>query len=915
MTLRSTVLLRATILTLALGAIFSASNTFAQTSCGKIIAAGYFFSFSGGSDFISETITDCANPFNIDENGVNHQLKINGVVIDEAGTAFLEPDEDVNIEVRRDSGRTAFGFYLFKHSSPGYLHVNPYREADSEDVSEFAEDYFSSSEEADLYTSIYLENLETGETDSYFYDEDFEEIIDVNTGESIANIFYNFTNAFDNYFYNQDFTLEEGTYTIVVAADPIQVVMENESFIKEIFNFLLPTAHAQFDFPRFIDTITFNVSEPVVEPTGASSILFLPGIMGSRLYEEGSECAEENGQQERWFSVDVCDHLRLQMDFTGSSVNSLYTLPGEEGIVDETFTLNLYKSFLSELREWKSDDVIDDYKAIPYDWRLGLDDILKTRSVDGKVAYDGSSSYQDSYLYKSLEELADTSKSGKVTLVTHSNGGMVAKILLKTMKINDDPLLDKVDNLILIAVPQSGTPEAIVGMLHGSGLGPMGLVLSQSTSRKLMETMPFAHHLLPNQDYFDLVETPVITFADGEATAAWLSTFGNQITSQNTLQDFLRKDSGRVVPDTNDLTTPAVVEGYLFGYVNIIDTLLQDWEPETDTSVYQIAGTGIETPASIEYFTDQKCAERNPFLLFLCTRYEPKLGYRVEEVIDGDATVVVPSALALEESDNVENWWLDLLKYESVFRVDRIHRDIVEVPEISEFIFDLISDNALESYTYLDTTAPDFSNKNRILLRLHSPLDLYVVLSDGEIVSSSTLSVRGVEYRHYGEIQQLSIPEDEEDYEIRLIGLAYGSFTLDIEKYENEELEERITYSALPSDISTKVLISFEDEDLLSGVDLLIDYNGDGVFDAYALPGLGQSVAIESENTSTTTPMVSRGSSSTGTKVRDLSFSTAPSGLLTQSTIESTKTEYELMLELIQLLTQYRDLLIKFRVK
>lgn len=703
--------------------------------------------------------------------------------------------------------------------------------------------------------------------------------------------------------------LEVGTYTMVIKE--YELILSEVSPWQRFFDLIIPVAYAQVAPPTY--TITFTIAEVPPEPAGASNILFLPGIMGSRLYEESSECGSEVEEQERWFATDSCDHLRLQTNFLGTSLYDLYTTANKSAIVDETFGLNLYKSFLAKLADWKEEDIIEDYVAVPYDWRLQLDKILKTRLIDDKIVYDSASSYQDSYIYQSLADLVENSKSGKVTIVTHSNGGMVAKVLLQTMKVNNDPLLSKVYNLILIGVPQSGTPEAVLGMLHGSALGPMGFALNQETSRKLMINMPFAHHLLPNEDYFSVVDTPVITFSVGSSTDSWRETFGSEIKDQDTLQNFLSKDSGRVVPTDNDLATPAVVDGFLFNYTNVIQTLLKNWEPEPGTKVYQIAGTGIETPSAIEYFTDQRCIERNPFLLFKCVRYEPKLGYRVEHVVDGDGTVVVPSALSLGEAENVENWWLDLKSYDNFINLRKVHRDILEVEELQDFISSVVASSTIGPYTYLATSTPDFPDENRLLFRLHSPLDLYIVLHDGKVVGSSTPILRGVEYRRYGEVQQFSIPENEKDYQVRLSGLAEGSFTLDIERYEGHELEERVTYSALPSSTSTKVVISLDDVDLLSEVSLLIDYDGDGIFETLALPGLGQVTFTVPDIAASSTPEISQKGGSSGTRVKDRVLSVAPSGVLASGMVEYKKTEHELLLQIVELLTQYRDLLIKLR--
>jgi hypothetical protein len=98
---------------------------------------------------------------------------------------------------------------------------------------------------------------------------------------------------------------------------------------------------------------------------------------------------------------------------------------------------------------------------------------------------------------------------------------------------------------------------------------------------------------------------------------------------------------------------------------------------------------------------------------------------------------------------------------------------------------------------------------------------------------------------------------------------------------------------------------------------MLIDYNGDGIFEATALPGLSQVTFEGPEVVVTSTPVVTENSgSSSGTKVKDRGgFTLAPLGTLTASITEPEKSEYELLLQLIELLTQYRDLLIKLRLQ
>jgi pimeloyl-ACP methyl ester carboxylesterase len=593
------------------------------------------------------------------------------------------------------------------------------------------------------------------------------------------------------------------------------------------------------------------------------------------------------------------------MNENGHSVYPLFT-ETDDSVIEEVFGGNLYKSFISDLRDWKESGQISDYRAVPYDWRLDLHDVLKTTNIDGRISPNPSGTYRDGYIYQSLVALSEASPDGKVVLVGHSNGGLVIQTLLATMKANNDPLLGAVDKVILVAVPQVGTPESVVGMLHGVDIGIAGVAVSGEQSRKLINTAPFGYHLLPSAGYYDKVATPIITIEEGTSTNQWISQFGNKLDSLEEVTTFLTKESGRSTPNWENTSMPATAYSELLHYSDNAHNFVSDWKP-AGTSVYEVAGTGINTPVTINYSSDFACLRSEIITggVTHCLEYGTKLGYRVSEVIDGDGTVVTPSALATSAGEGVEKWWLDLKSY-NLFRFDTVHKNIFEVSEISEFISDIISSSTLDSYTYLATSSPEFTDEDRLLLRLHSPLDLHIILEDGEVIGSSTPIIRGVEYRRYGEVQQLSVPDNEQNYQIRLSGVATGSFTLDMEEYSGDNLNNRTIYSAIPSSTSTEVILSIEDMDSLEELYLQIDYEGDGLFEAMALPGISQIFT----NTTITPDTIDKRSTS-GTKVKNRILTSVPESELVVGTINIS--ERELMLQLIDLLTQYRDLLIKIQ--
>ena len=89
--------------------------------------------------------------------------------------------------------------------------------------------------------------------------------------------------------------------------------------------------------------------------------------------------------------------------------------------------------------------------TIPYDWRLTPDQILDKGAevAPGKISYLVATS--SPYIIQELKRLAATSKTKKVTIIAHSNGGLVTKRLIEKLGVDAATLVDKV---IFVAVPQ-----------------------------------------------------------------------------------------------------------------------------------------------------------------------------------------------------------------------------------------------------------------------------------------------------------------------------------------------------------------------------------------------------------------------------------------------------------------------------
>ncbi len=698
--------------------------------------------------------------------------------------------------------------------------------------------------------------------------------------------------------------LKEGEYVAVFSRSLKPELSSESSWFNQFLEFFLPTtAYASNYIAEYDEVVVvpFSITYLQPEPAGASSILFLPGIMGSHLYEESGECLGF-GEQQRWFSHTDCEQLRLLTNPDGSSINDIYTKFEDGAVVDKAskfgVTLEeLYTNFIEQMNELEESQTIKDFTPFAYDWRLRLDQIIRAKkeSDSNKVRYIEGTSLQDGLLYKTVSEMANRSHSGRVTIVSHSNGGLVAKAFLAELEESNDPLEGKIDNLILIGSPQVGTPDAVKGILHGNEIGPGGLIVTQETARKLLNTAPFGHHLLPNQHYFEgegvSVQTPVITFKEGLATNLWRIQYGDSIDSFEELKRFLDDSSGRVKPAANDLNTPEVVDGTLLTYAEEVADKLANWEPSDSLTVYQLGGSGIWTPSRLEYSTLQRCIRTIP-VGFTCDGYSGFLMNEVHGVYDGDGTVVLPSALAEKETKNIERFWLDLSDFNNDFGRKNVHKNMLEVPEVAMFVSDIVH-TRVGDYSYIVDTPPPVPKDIRLMFHLHSPLDMYVT-SDQGTVSSTTNEISGAFYRRFGEVQYISLPNTVTNATLHLIGYDNGSYTLFKELWQGDTELSSVDFKALPTNVGTVVTLPI---DFTQAGVMQVDFDGDGDTDG---------TVSESEDViEAVTPYVNeeekqtKGGSS-GTRVKNLEPKVA--GASTVSKEEQLEQIIELLKRIIALL-------------
>lgn len=577
-------------------------------------------------------------------------------------------------------------------------------------------------------------------------------------------------------------------------------------------------------------------------PAGPSNVLFLPGLEASRLYmNDGS--GEDQLWEPNYFGNDI---ENLMMNENGESNNSVYT----KEVIDEVGDIwaggNIYKSFENKLKELKENGTINEYGMFAYDWRKNVEDVATEDTA-----------YFPGIMKNALSTtklLADSSKSKKVTIVAHSNGGLVAKAIMQELEKEDKA--DMVDKIILVASPQMGTPLSILSMLYGYDQSLLwGTLMNKSEARKFAENMPGAYGLLPSKTYLERIEDPMIKFfSENTRYKTFKDAYGNDITRDEYDQfiDFLLgKGDGRVKPDANRTQLENVLNENLLGQAKELHERLDSWVPPSNVQVIQIAGWGLDTISGIEYKEEKgticvSYSSKVPSCMETDTFYEPY--YDPIKTVDGDEVVVAPSALMFPEVDNVKRYWVDLWSYNDLLTMKRKHKDILEVDSVNEFISNIITKNTEVALPeHISTSRPnDYEGaKPRLRMSLYSPLNIHLY-SENKHTGLKTIEESGQQYTiieeqipnsyyyQFDDRKYLGIPVGE-NIQVEMNGYDNGSYTLKMEEVKvtasGEETTTQTTFANLPVSPNTKVTLDIPETGLANLPNLKADYDGDGSID------------------------------------------------------------------------------------
>lgn len=198
------------------------------------------------------------------------------------------------------------------------------------------------------------------------------------------------------------------------------------------------------------------------------SVFVVPGIMGSELFlpdtGEGSEMIWPPTPLETQFGYKRTRKLARPEARTGN-------------IIDKVLCFDFYRPLLSQIEElgFTPTGAEKRRRDFPYDWRRDLFDVAADLATAiGEAVSAGAT---------------------RISLVAHSMGGLVCRLLLEQPASRAQPWFGAIDQLIAIATPHLGAPLALGRVLgRDSALGISGADFAWLSN---LDAYPSAYQLLP----------------------------------------------------------------------------------------------------------------------------------------------------------------------------------------------------------------------------------------------------------------------------------------------------------------------------------------------------------------------------------------------------------------------------------
>lgn len=586
--------------------------------------------------------------------------------------------------------------------------------------------------------------------------------------------------------------------------------------------------------------------EPLV-----SSVLFLPGFKGSELFRTNATCPLL-GVASTALGGTGCD-WKLWLPAADSEVSQLFLTPqGEsrnadiytraDSVLSSALGRKFYTSFIETMERAEESASFGtgwQFEPAAYDWRLASAAIATRGTPDSsaRIRYSGETSIP--YLQSRIRALASTSPTGKVTIVGHSYGGIVARALAHTLGGDASTVID---SLILVGTPEHGAPRALGALLFGDREAIPGVsflpnfLLTNATARTFGLSSPAAYELLPDASYFEqapATDRHILRFAHQGSFSLDRQAYGEGIDSRPELLAYATAATiPRPQPSDRDLTRPAVLSSYLIANAENADHA-RDRALPASIAIHRIAGWGGSTLSGFEY------RERQRFVL----------GAPI-----GSTTVYIPAFT--QSGDGVVPYWsaagaatgatqdhrLDLPALNQ--GAQRIaHANLLEAPQTQALIANILRGTDSPTMNLRRAVAVnEVTTRLRVMVFGSATLSLNDEEGNqtgAKLDGTYTEDIPNSTYGEIGAYSYVEIPSGQA-YEVRIQATGNGVFTVSFVEEDERGTSVITSILDIPSTDATSATMTIGSDDSLSA--LAVDLDGDGTVDVHNEPSLGNEV-------------------------------------------------------------------------
>jgi hypothetical protein len=339
----------------------------------------------------------------------------------------------------------------------------------------------------------------------------------------------------------------------------------------------------------------------IQKPVCCSSILFIPGMQGSRIYKKSTFT-----ENQLWEPNSNSDVKKLYLNDDGYSIDKTLYL---RDIIDRTnityggdADIEIYKGLIHSLNGLNTNYSIEDWQFAAYDWRMSPNTVVTEGTKYGGKIPTGKEidNFQYIQIEDQITQMVEISKTQKVTLVAHSYGGLVTKRLLT--HLIQKGKIGLIDKVIFVAVPEQGSPNALFALLHGDNqdIGS-GFIVSKSIMRKFAQHMPSIYSLLPKT-----ISQSTGSLIYGMSATNTVATAVPSVSSISNMYKFIFNELTR--PSTVDwveTNIPIIGNKKVKEKIDIESTstfVKPQVEPDYENiRFYNILGVGLDTVESISY--------------------------------------------------------------------------------------------------------------------------------------------------------------------------------------------------------------------------------------------------------------------------------------------------------------------------